>query len=93
MVLPAEVSKNLLLEAIEPTYPEQALKAGIEGPVTFLASIGRDGRIEQLKLVRGYFVLAEAAYHAVKQWRYKPYVLDGQTVEAQTYVTVDFRHP
>jgi len=91
VVLPTEVARHLLLQAVQPTYPEQALRAGMEGPVTFLASIGKDGRIEELKLVRGYFVLAEAAYQALRQWRYKPYVLDGQAVEAQTYVTIDFR--
>jgi TonB family protein len=91
VILPAEVSRDLLLEAVQPHYPEQALKAGLDGPVTFLASIGRDGRVEELKLVRGYLVLADSAYRAVKQWRYKPYVLNGHAVEAQTYVTVDFR--
>ena len=91
VLVPAEVAKNLLQQVVQPSYPEQALKAGIEGPVTFLASIGKDGRVEELRLVGGYLVLADAAYRAVKQWRYKPYMADGRAVPAQTYVTIDFK--
>ncbi len=52
-----------------------------------------DGSIRDLKLVRGSLFLGRAAYNAVKQWRYQPYILNGRPVEAQTYVTVDFRLP
>ena len=57
------------------------------------AWIARDGSIRDLKLVEGSLFLGQAAYNAVKQWRYQPYVLNGRPVEAQTYVTVDFRLP
>ena len=57
------------------------------------AWIGRDGSIQDLKLVRGSLLLGQAAYRAVKQWRYQPYVVNGRAVEAETFVTVDFRLP
>ncbi len=91
--LPEEFSARLLLQRVEPSYPAQALQAGLQGPVVLRAWIGKDGRIEDLKLIRGSFLLGEAAYHAVKQWRYKPYLLNGQAVEAETYVTVNFKLP
>ena len=88
-----ELSAALLLDRVEPSYPQQALRAGLQGPVVLQAWIARDGTIRELKLMRGSFLLGQAAYEAVKQWRYKPYVRNGHAVEAQTYVTVDFRLP
>jgi TonB family protein len=91
--LPEDLAQELLLEKVPPSYPEQALKAGLQGPVVLQAWIARDGTIRDLKLIHGSFLLGQAAYQAVKQWRYKPYLLNGQAVEAQTYVTVDFKLP
>lgn len=91
--LPEEFSAKLLLQKVEPRYPAQALQAGLQGPVVLRAWIGKDGKIQDLKLIRGSLLLGQAAYHAVKQWRYKPYLLNGQAVEAQTYVTVNFKLP
>jgi len=91
--LPEELSNKMILERVEPSYPAQAARVGLQGPVVLRAWIGRDGRIQDLKLIRGSFLLGQAAYQAVKQWRYKPYLLNGQAVEAQTYVTVDFKLP
>ena len=88
-----ELSAALLLDRVEPSYPQQALRAGLQGPVVLQAWIARDGTIRELKLMRGSFLLGQAAYEAVKQWRYKPYVRNGHAVEAKTYVTVDFRLP
>jgi protein TonB len=91
--VPEDVAEKLLLERIKPSYPEQALKSGLQGPVILQAWIGRDGKVEDLKLVHGYLVLGQAAAQAVRQWRYQPYLLNGRAVAAQTYVTVDFRLP
>ena len=91
--LPEELAQKLLLEKVQPSYPEQAMRAGMQGPVVLQAWIARDGTIRELKLIRGSFLLGQAAYQAVKQWRYQPYVLNGRPVEAQTLVTVDFRLP
>jgi TonB family protein len=91
--LSEDLSQKLLLERVLPSYPEKALQAGLQGPVVLQAWIGRDGTIRELKLIHGSFLLGQAAYQAVKQWRYKPYLLNGHAVEAQTLVTVDFKLP
>jgi TonB family protein len=91
--IPEYLSEKLLLDKVEPSYPEQALHSGLQGPVVLEAWIGRDGRIRNLKLIRGSLLLGQAAFEAVKRWRYKPYMLNGQAVEAQTLVTVDFKLP
>src|SRR5581483_11013885 len=54
------------------------------------ALVGRDGSIQDLKLVNGYFALGLAAVDAVKQWRFRPYRLNGEIVEMETYLTVNF---
>ena len=91
--LPEDLSQGLLLQKVAPSYPEQALKAGLQGAVVLQAWIDKDGSIRDLKLVDGSLLLGQAAVKAVKQWRYKPYVRNGVAVEAQTYVTVNFRLP
>lgn len=91
--LPEDLSRAMLLQKVTPGYPEQALKAGLQGAVILQAWIGRDGNIRDLKLVDGSLLLGQAAVQAVKQWRYKPYLRNGVAVEAQTYVTVNFRLP
>jgi len=91
--LPEDFSTKLILQRVEPNYPAQALQAGLQGAVVLRAWIGKDGKIEDVKLIRGSLLLGQAAYHAVKQWRYKPYMLNGQAVETQTYVTLDFKLP
>jgi TonB family protein len=91
--LPEDLSQALLLQKVTPSYPEQALKAGLQGAVVLQAWIGKDGNIRDLKLLDGSLLLGQAAVKAVKQWRYKPYVRNGVAVEAQTYVTVNFRLP
>jgi len=91
--LPEDLSQALLLQKVTPSYPEQALKAGLQGAVVLQAWIGKDGNIRDLKLMDGSLLLGQAAVKAVKQWRYKPYLRNGVAVEAQTYVTVNFRLP
>ena len=91
--LTEDLSENLLLEKVQPRYPEQALRAGLQGSVVLQALIGRDGRIQSLTLVQGSFLLGQSAYQAVKQWRYRPYFRNGHAVQAQTFVTVDFSLP
>lgn len=88
-----DLSENLLLEKVLPKYPEQAVRSGLQGSVVLEALIGRDGRIQRLKLMQGSFLLGQSAFEAVKQWRYRPYFLNGRAVQAQTLVTVDFSLP
>jgi len=85
------VSQGLLIHRVEPMYPPIAQQAHIQGIVTLTAVIDKDGIIQRLQLVSGHPLLATAAIDAVKQWRYKPYLLNGQPVEAETTVTVTFR--
>ncbi len=91
--LTQDLADQMLLQKVVPSYPLQALQARLQGPVVLEAWIGTDGAIRELKLVRGSLLLGKAACDAVKLWRYKPYLLDGRAVEAQTFVTVDFRLP
>jgi len=93
VTLSEDSSEALLLQKVQPSYPAQALRAGLQGAVVLQASIARDGSIRDLKLVQGSLLLGQAAYKAVKQWRYKPYLMNGKAMEAQTFVTVDFRLP
>jgi len=93
VVLPEETSRELLVSKVQPVYPPQAARTGLQGAVVLQALVGKDGSIRDLKLIRGYLVFGRAAFDAVKQWRYKPYVLNGQAVETQTQITVNFKPP
>ncbi|MBZ5656207.1 MAG: energy transducer TonB [Acidobacteriia bacterium] len=84
------VSKGLLVYRIEPTYPPLARQAHIQGVVVLTAVIDKDGNIQNLQVVSGHPMLAPAAIEAVKQWRYKPFLLSGQPFEVETTVTVTF---
>jgi protein TonB len=91
--LPEEISRHLVVHRVLPIYPAKAIEAGLEGAVVLQAWVGQDGGIRDLKLVRGYLVLGKAAIQAVKQWRYQPYRLNGEIVDMQTFITVDFQKP
>jgi TonB family protein len=88
-----DVAEGSLLHRVEPEYPEEARQQRIEGAVVLEVRIGRDGAIQDVKLVSGQASLANAAIAAVKQWRFKPRTLNGQPVEMQTRVTLNFRSP
>jgi periplasmic protein TonB len=84
------VSAGLLVRRVNPTYPPLARQARIQGQVVLRAVISKDGSIENLTLVSGHPMLAPAAIEAVKQWKYKPYLLNGEPVEVDTEVLVNF---
>jgi len=84
------VSSGLLIRKVNPTYPPLARQARIQGTVVLQAQISKDGSIENLTLVSGHPMLAPAAIEAVKQWKYKPYLLNGEPVEVDTQVQVNF---
>ena len=73
-----------------PTYPPLAKQARIQGTVRFTAIIGKDGTIQNLQLVSGHPLLVPAAQDAVKQWVYKPTLLNGEPVEVITQIDVNF---
>jgi TonB family protein len=93
VMIPEEQSKAMVVNKIDPAYPLQALSSGLQGPVVLQAWIGKDGKVTELKLVRGYMLLGKAASDAVMQWHFRPYMQNGEPVEAQTYVTVNFKLP
>jgi periplasmic protein TonB len=84
------VSSGLLIRRVNPTYPPLARQARIQGVVILQAQISKDGSIENLQLISGHPMLAPAAIEAVKQWKYKPYLLNGEPVEVETQVQVNF---
>ena len=79
-----------LVHRVQPEYPPLARQARIQGTVILRAIVNREGRIENLQLVSGHPMLVQAAIDAVRQWRYKPYVLNDQPVEVETQITVNF---
>ena len=84
------VSQGLLIKKVQPQYPPLARQARIQGTVLLQAEISKDGTIENLRLISGHPMLAPAAIDAVKQWRYKPYLLNGEPVAVETQVQVVF---
>jgi periplasmic protein TonB len=85
------VTQGLLVRKIQPPYPTIALAARITGVVELKAVIGKDGNIKELQALSGPPLLIPAAIDAVKQWHYRPYLLNGEAVEVETSVTVTFR--
>jgi periplasmic protein TonB len=84
------VSEGLLLHKVTPQYPPLAKQARIQGSVVLQATIGKDGSILNLRVASGHPMLTQAALEAVKQWKYKPYMLNGEAVEVETTVQVNF---
>lgn len=74
----------------KPNYPPLAKAARVQGSVVLQAVIGKDGRVENLKVVSGHPMLVQSALDAVRQWRYRPYLLNGEPVEVDTTITVNF---
>ena len=79
-----------LLHRVEPRYPAIAVQVGIQGTVIIKALISREGTVEHPQVISGQPFLAAAAMDAVREWRYRPYYLNGQAVEVETQITVNF---
>jgi len=84
------VTKGLMIHRVDPPYPPLARAARVQGEVVLKAIIDKDGNITDLQLISGHPLLVPSAIEAVKQWRYKPYLLNGQPVEVETTITVIF---
>jgi TonB family protein len=88
--IPPDVMAAMLVSKVEPTYPAEARQAGSQGVVRLKVRIARNGSVEYVSLISGHRNLATAAAEAVKGWKYKPYLLNGDPVEVTTEVTVKF---
>jgi protein TonB len=86
----SRVAEANLIHDVAPAYPPEAGRARIEGTVVLLAVIGKDGSVQDVKVESGVPLLAQAAIDAVKQWRYKPYLLNGEPVEVASRITINF---
>jgi TonB family protein len=88
--VPSGVAQGSLIRQVNPRYPQEAAQARVEGTVVLQAVIGKDGSVQELHPLSGSPLLIPAAMDAVRQWRYKPYQLNGEPVEAETQINVKF---
>jgi TonB family protein len=91
--LSSEAAEGNLIRRVEPDYPEPALSQRIQGPVLLDVHIGEAGTVQEIKVVNGPPLLAEAAVAAVRQWRFKPRTVDGRPVAMETLITLNFTLP
>src|SRR5882724_877873 len=87
------VSDGLLLRRVQPIYPQQAMQMHTQGKVALQATIAKDGSVRNVKVVSGPAILARSATDAVRQWKYKPYLLNGEPIEVQTDININFVPP
>ena len=88
--VPAQVAEANLIHDVTPQYPPEAGRERIEGTVVLMAAITKDGTVRDVQVESGLPLLAQAAIDAVKQWRYKPYLLNGEPVEVGCHITINF---
>jgi protein TonB len=86
----SQMNPGDLIRKVQPLYPALARSARIQGVVVLQATIGRDGTIENLRVSSGHPMLTSSAIDAVRQWRYRPYILNGEPVEVETQIIVNF---
>jgi protein TonB len=86
----AGVAVGLLIEKTQPIYPPIAKAARVSGTVVLQVTISKTGEVETLRIVSGPAMLQQAALDAVKNWRYRPYLLNNEPVEVETTVNVIF---
>ena len=88
--LSSGVVAGMIISKPEPVYPAIARAAHVQGAVILHAIISKQGTIEQLSVISGNAMLVTAARDAASRWRYRPYILDGEPVEVETSITVNF---
>ena len=86
-------SGGTIEQRVEPIYPREALEQRIVGEVQLQAVVAEDGTVHDVKVIKGHPLLARAAIQAVSQWRYQPYLLNGQPIRRTTDVTLIFNLP
>jgi protein TonB len=87
------VARELLAQPVDPEYPVAARAGGQHGSVVLQVTIGRDGAVQDVKFLQGSLMFARAAIDAVRQWRFKPYSMNGRAVSVQTAITLNFKPP
>ena len=87
----SQIALGILVSRTQPVYPPLAVRSGTEGTVILRAVIDRQGRITQVQVLSGHALLQQAARTAVEQWRYRPYILNGEPIEVETQITVNFK--
>jgi protein TonB len=87
-VVHTQISAAMLIHRVEPLYPTLARQLGRTGRVELRAVIATDGTIQSLQVVSGDPLFYQSAMDAVRQWRYRPTVLNGEAVEIDTFITV-----
>jgi len=91
--LPEPVEREFLVQPVDAVYPAAARANGQRGIVVLQVLIGRDGLVQDAKFLQGSLVFARAAIDAVKQYRFKPYTLNGRAVSVQSVITLTFKPP
>ena len=86
----SQILEGNLIRRVQPVYPPLAKNVRIQGPVVLAAIISKAGTIDNLQVLSGHPMLVAAAIDAVKQWRYRPYILNNEPIEVQTQITVNF---
>jgi len=87
----SQIELGAVLQQARPVYPPIAQQIRLEGTVVLRALIGRDGRVTSVQVLSGHALFHESAKAAVAQWRYRPYILNGEPVEVETQITVNYR--
>lgn len=91
VILSSKGAEKRLVHKVPPVYPKEVKAAGLEGTVVMKTLVSDSGKVVSVSLVEGNPILAAPAIHAVKQWRYRPYVRDGKNLAFQTIVLLDFQ--
>jgi protein TonB len=87
------VAKPNLVSSVPPVYPALARAARVQGTVVLQVEISTEGRVQNVSVMSGHALLNDAAIQAVRQWTYKPFVLNGQAIPVTTTATVNFTLP
>jgi len=84
------VANSLKTHDVQPHYPREAQEQGIQGDVLLNATIDSKGNLVNLKVVQGDPILVSAAVDAVKKWKYRPFILNGEPVDVDTTIKIQF---
>jgi periplasmic protein TonB len=87
---PDDTMQNLLIKKVNPLYPPLARQARIQDTVIVKIVINKFGNVQSLELLKGHPLLAPAAFEAVRQWKYRPYLSNGEAKEVETNVQMNF---